>query len=100
MPFHLLVAGQPDDAAADPFRAARWLARDHAITVLPSVSAIAAIGRRAPGDTARDAYLGFADPLLTGRSGQDRRAFDRQTCDAAPYPAAAVAAADMPAVAT
>jgi CHAT domain-containing protein len=66
LPFHALVS-EPPPQAADRYREARWLARDHAITILPSVSSLmassapimlSATGVRAP-------YVAFANPVLT-----------------------------------
>ncbi|MGE3874181.1 MAG: tetratricopeptide repeat protein [Parvibaculaceae bacterium] len=94
LPFHLMVAERPPTDAADPYREARWLLRDHAIAVLPSVSALRAPGGGRLPEAGRAPYLGFANPLLTGSGGSDRRAFSRQTC---PEPAAlgiVLAAAD------
>jgi CHAT domain-containing protein/tetratricopeptide (TPR) repeat protein len=80
LPFHALVS-KPLTDSADPYRNARWLARDHAITILPSVSSLAApdAPEIAPAGV-RVPYLAFANPLLTGRNGTDRRAFDRTAC--------------------
>jgi CHAT domain-containing protein/tetratricopeptide (TPR) repeat protein len=81
LPFHLLVKTAPA-AGPDRFRDAAWLAREHAITVVPSVGSLGA-GEKARdgGEKSRSTYLGFADPLLTGSRGEDRRAFSRQSCD-------------------
>lgn len=80
LPFHLLVSSPPPEGSTDRYRDAGWLARDHAIVVLPSVSALAAVAAPAAAPAAREAYLGFANPLLAGRTGEDRRAFDRKGC--------------------
>jgi CHAT domain-containing protein len=81
LPFHAL-AEAGITAAADPYRGARWLARSHAITILPSVSSL--LGSSEPvvetADSTRTPYLAFANPLLTGRNGTDRRAFERAGC--------------------
>jgi CHAT domain-containing protein len=74
LPFHALV-----DGAADNYAKAHWLALDHAITIMPSVSALSATAGATP-TGARDPYIAFANPLLTGRDGSDLRAFDRSTC--------------------
>ena len=91
LPFHLLVATPPPAGSTDRYRDAGWLARDNAIVVLPSVSALAAVAEPAAEPAMRDAYLGFANPLLVGRSGDDRRAFLRRGC--APGGDAVIAAA-------
>jgi tetratricopeptide (TPR) repeat protein/CHAT domain-containing protein len=43
-----------------------WLARDHALTVLPAVSSLAALRRVARPSTATLPMIGFGDPLLDG----------------------------------
>ncbi len=100
LPFHALVSVKPDADAADRYREAHWLARDHAITILPSVASLAPAGHAA--DTSQDGspYLAFANPLLTGRSGEDRRAFDRVDCAPRGGETVVVASAEMPPLAT
>ncbi|QDZ02150.2 CHAT domain-containing protein [Nitratireductor mangrovi] len=100
LPFHLLVSAPAPEASRDRYRDAGWVVRDHAITVLPSVSALAALGAAAPPAPGREPYLGFANPLLTGPSGDDRRAFARDDCGPAPSPDVQVAAAVLPEPAT
>ena len=94
LPFHLLVAAPPPAGSTDRYRDAGWLARDHAIIVLPSVSALAAVAAPSTQPAARETYLGFANPLLTGRSGEDRRAFARTGCSTVVTVAAAAPPAD------
>jgi tetratricopeptide (TPR) repeat protein/CHAT domain-containing protein len=43
-----------------------WLARDHAITVLPAVSSLNALRTLAKESHASEAFIGFGDPLLEG----------------------------------
>lgn len=43
-----------------------WLAREHAITVLPAVSSLKALRQYAKQSHASDPYIGFGDPLLDG----------------------------------
>lgn len=80
LPFQLLVRDLPGGNAADRYRDAGWLVRDHAVTVLPSVASLDALGHGGPAGPARKTYAGFANPLLTGPSGDDRRAFGRAGC--------------------
>ncbi|MBX3579787.1 MAG: tetratricopeptide repeat protein [Rhizobiaceae bacterium] len=80
LPFHLLVSEKPSPGGEDRYRDAHWVALDHAITVLPSVASLEADAVAADGVTDRVPYLGFANPLLVGRSGEDRRAFERTEC--------------------
>ncbi|MEO7221447.1 MAG: CHAT domain-containing tetratricopeptide repeat protein, partial [Devosia sp.] len=78
LPFHALVS----KLSSDRYRDARWLARDHAITILPSVSSLSApqTPQLVEAAAERTPYIAFANPLLTGRDGTDRRAFDRTGC--------------------
>ncbi len=66
LPFHALVS-EPAADSADRYRDARWLARDHAITILPSVSSLMASSKPAmvPANVFREPYVAFADPVLT-----------------------------------
>jgi CHAT domain-containing protein len=93
LPFQLLVSEAADASAADRYRQAAWLAHDHAITVLPSVGALDALAARTSADE-RQPYLGFANPLLTGRSGEDQRAFDKGGCAGPAADVRSIAAAD------
>jgi tetratricopeptide (TPR) repeat protein/CHAT domain-containing protein len=43
-----------------------WLARDHAITVLPAVSSLKALRELAKESHASEPYIGFGNPLLDG----------------------------------
>jgi CHAT domain-containing protein len=43
-----------------------WLARENAITVLPSVSSLAALRRNAKASAAAQPFIGFGDPVLDG----------------------------------
>jgi tetratricopeptide (TPR) repeat protein/CHAT domain-containing protein len=67
LPMHLLVTQKPEDGAspAQAFRAARWLIRDHTVTVLPAISSLRSL-RQHSGKTASAAkpFLAFADPVI------------------------------------
>ncbi len=77
LPPQVLVTKRPDTAvptdAAD-YGKAHWLVRDHAITVLPSVSSLEALRRVAEPTQASRAFIGFGNPVLLGRKGEDQRA--------------------------
>jgi CHAT domain-containing protein len=89
----LLTAPVPGDDL-DTLRTAPWLARRHAMTVLPSVSSLAILRRtaappppsaaaphaRTGPETARQPYLALANPLLLGPDGDDRSAFAVTAC--------------------
>lgn len=68
LPLHVLVTHppQPGAASAQAYREAAWLARDTAITVLPSVASLEALRRHAGQSAASRTYLGIGNPLLTG----------------------------------
>jgi tetratricopeptide (TPR) repeat protein len=83
LPFHVLVTRRPDQPIpdrVDAYAGAAWLARRHALTVLPSVTSLAALRRLAPATRAPEPYIGFGNPLVTGPLGTDRRAWAVGTC--------------------
>jgi CHAT domain-containing protein len=83
LPFQVLVTSQPTSAIpadAAGYAEAAWLARRHALTVLPSVSSLKALRQLAKASNAKEAFIGFGDPLLVGPEGNDKRAWDRQSC--------------------
>ena len=76
LPFHVLVTQQPETPSPgtfDGYRNVTWLARSHAIAVLPSVASLKALRaqsanrERAPAD-----YIGIGNPILTGIPGECR----------------------------
>jgi CHAT domain-containing protein/tetratricopeptide (TPR) repeat protein len=62
LPFHVLVTAP----SKGNYRSTRWLARDHAVTVLPAVSSLKALRRVARSSAARLPMIGFGNPLLDG----------------------------------
>jgi tetratricopeptide (TPR) repeat protein/CHAT domain-containing protein len=69
IPFQVLVTEPPKAAlpnAVADYREVAWLARDHAITVLPAVSSLKALRALAKVSHASEAFIGFGDPLLDG----------------------------------
>lgn len=96
LPFHLLVDELPISGSADRYRDAGWLAKTHPITVLPAVSALGATSDSAARPSGGVPYLGFANPLLTGRNGRDHRAFDREACAHFEPPHALIVAQALP----
>ncbi|MBZ9677249.1 CHAT domain-containing protein [Mesorhizobium sp. ES1-1] len=64
LPFHALVSEQPDPAAPNPWRAARWLVRDHAISLMPSVSSLRSLSQTRQHAGMQTAYLGIAAPIF------------------------------------
>ena len=71
LPFHVLVTRPP---TSSDHRAAAWLAREHAITVLPAVSSLKALRRVARPSAAPRPMIGVGNPLLDG---PDARSADR-----------------------
>ena len=63
LPFQVLVTEPP--ASADN-RSIAWLARGHAVTVLPAASSLKALRRVAKPSSATKPMIGFGDPLLDG----------------------------------
>jgi CHAT domain-containing protein/tetratricopeptide (TPR) repeat protein len=62
------------------YAAVSWLAKRHAISVLPSVASLRALRTLARQAQAKAPFLGFGNPLLTGADDSDRRAWERQIC--------------------
>jgi CHAT domain-containing protein/tetratricopeptide (TPR) repeat protein len=91
LPFHVLVTEKPASplpADARGYADAAWLARQHAVMVLPSVAGLKALRQSARPSQASEPFIGFGNPLLLGPDGNDRRAWERQACARAlPAPA-------------
>ncbi len=84
LPFQVLVTDKPKVAVPLDGRGyadAAWLAKKHAMSMLPSVGSLKALRQFAKASRATQPYLGFGNPLLLGPSGSDRHAWDRPTCD-------------------
>lgn len=64
LPFQVLVTRELDPAMQP--NEIRWLARDHALTVLPSVASLKALRRDAKPSRAERPMIGFGNPLLDG----------------------------------
>ena len=83
LPFQVLVTTAPKAAipdSADGYQGAAWLARQHALTVLPSVASLKALRRFARASQAKEPFIGFGNPLLLGPYGTDRSAWEKQAC--------------------
>jgi tetratricopeptide (TPR) repeat protein/CHAT domain-containing protein len=69
LPFQMLVTQPPKIARPISFgdyRDVAWLARKHAITMLPAVSSLKALRALAKNSHATETYIGFGNPLLDG----------------------------------
>jgi CHAT domain-containing protein len=94
LPLSLLpTAPAQIDAAAKPlfanYRTVAWLARSHAVTVVPSASAIVTLRRLPRGSPARDKLIGFGDPYFNAE-----QAAEAEREQAAPMVVASAAGAD------
>jgi CHAT domain-containing protein/Tfp pilus assembly protein PilF len=72
LPFQVLVTESPKTAMPNSFgdyKEVAWLARQHAITVLPAVSSLKALRELAKESHASEPYIGFGNPLLKGEEG-------------------------------
>lgn len=69
LPFQLLVTEPPVDMSGpERFRKASWLIRKHAISVLPTISALRILKSKPAAGDAKLPYLGIADPVFKSRA--------------------------------
>jgi hypothetical protein len=61
LPFQVLVTEAPTATGS-----VAWLARSHAVSILPAVSSLKALRRVARPSTAPRPMIGFGNPLLDG----------------------------------
>ncbi|MGB3719229.1 MAG: CHAT domain-containing protein, partial [Hyphomicrobiaceae bacterium] len=92
LPLHVLVTAEPpmgDRSGAADYSTVPWLVRRQPITILPSVTALKGLRTAATAQQPTRSFIGFGNPLLSGPDGQDRRAWQFQTCPhlASPQPA-------------
>lgn len=75
LPFHLLLKAPPAHSGGldQRLRSAPWLLRDHAITVLPSVSSVGALRSVAKSQAAPRPFIGFGNPRFVKPGGQTRK---------------------------
>jgi CHAT domain-containing protein len=73
LPLGVLVTQPPERDPENPgeHRDIAWLARDHTITVLPSVSSLRSLRQHAAVSRAGAPFLGIGDPVLQGRRRQE-----------------------------
>lgn len=87
LPFQVLITQPPPNG--DP-KAAAWLARSHALTVLPAVSSLKALRSLDRPSAATRPLIGFGNPLLDGPDARfakrAERARERQGCPLSPSP--------------
>ena len=82
LPFQVLVTRKPvtDEPTRQAFTKASWLAKHHAITVLPSVSSLVALRAHAKASKAPQPFVGFGNPLLDGDAESAKLARSIQGC--------------------
>lgn len=87
LPFQVLVTDKPDPGSSEDagqYAKAAWLAKSHAVSVLPSVSSLSALRQFTKTSKASHPFIGFGNPLLIGWDGSDRTASSRQMCTSEP----------------
>jgi CHAT domain-containing protein len=74
LPMTVLVTKPPkqDPESSEDHRAIAWLARDYAVTVLPSVSSLRGLRQLANPEQAAAPFLGIGNPVLNGKPGRER----------------------------
>jgi CHAT domain-containing protein/tetratricopeptide (TPR) repeat protein len=83
LPFHLLVTEKPSQAQPganhlSAYRNAAWLARRHAITILPSVRSFESLRSLAGKTWAPKTMIGFGDPLFDQNKSNLKRTSSRR----------------------
>jgi CHAT domain-containing protein len=81
LPLQVLITAP---STSGSYRSTAWLARKHALTVLPAVSSLKALRRTANASRAAKSYLGVGNPLLDGPdsryAGLAKQAREKQIC--------------------
>jgi CHAT domain-containing protein len=71
LPLGVLVTSLPENGVSDYLKV-DWLAKQFAITTLPTVSSLRALRKFAKATKASDPFTGFGDPSLAGSEGNAR----------------------------
>jgi CHAT domain-containing protein len=73
-----------DDPLFSSYRKVPWLARTHAVTLVPSISALLTLRKLPAGNPARQQLIGFGDPLFSKEQAEEAAKDDKplQTADA------------------
>ena len=68
LPLQALVTEKPREALPDwkGYHGVKWLAREHAIAVLPSVPSLLVLRNQAKAASAAEPFVGYGDPKLDG----------------------------------
>jgi CHAT domain-containing protein len=72
LPFDVLVTEPPAELAKEDHRSVHWLARDYAVTLLPTVASLRSVAVLRHQPEAPKTLIAFADPILSGK--RDKRA--------------------------
>jgi CHAT domain-containing protein len=74
LPLGVLVTSLPENGVSDyrDYRKVAWLAKEFAITTLPTVSSLRALRKFAKATKASDPFTGFGNPSLSGSEGDAR----------------------------
>jgi len=74
-----------DDPLFSSYRNVPWVARTHAVTLVPSISALLTLRKLPAGNASRQQLIGFGDPLFSKEQAEEAAKDDRpvQTADAA-----------------
>jgi CHAT domain-containing protein/Tfp pilus assembly protein PilF len=77
LPFHLLLTDKPPSTPTEKdfaaYRAAPWLLKRHAVSVLPSVASLKALRVSLKADRGGKPLVGFGDPIFAPQGGQAAR---------------------------
>jgi CHAT domain-containing protein len=75
LPLSLLPTAASEVNSGGPlfagYKAVPWLARTHAVTLVPSVAALRTLRALPPGKPARDKLIGFGDPLFSKKQAEE-----------------------------
>lgn len=75
LPLSLLPTAPTEIADSDPsftaYKAVPWLARTHAVTIVPSAAALRTLRALPPGKLTRDKLIGFGDPLFSKQQAEE-----------------------------
>ena len=70
LPTKKMVLGPETETLFTRYRDVPWLARTHAVTMLPSVASLKSLRDLPPGDTGRAAFAGFGDPWFSSEQAE------------------------------
>ena len=65
-----------DDPLFSSYRSVPWLARTHAVTLVPSISALLTLRKLPQGTASRQELIGFGDPLFSQQQAEEARKED------------------------